>query len=427
MRRVKVKRILVLFPNEWDRVELRSPRYFGNYEFIFYGEDLISFPRNLRLLYFDVLRFIDNIVRRFERQPIDGVLSTDEYIGAIIAAAVARRLGLPGADPEKILLAQHKFFSRRSQMKIAPSAIPDFTLIPLLVDGGIDLALVFPWFINPVKGTFSLYARRVDTPAAARKHLSFSLVERVCLKHLTHPFNSLLRAYTDFEYDGNNFIGEQLLEGVQVTLDGYAYGGFVEILGVVDSVMFPGTCTFERFEYRSRLSDPVQQRMAELAKCLIRGMGIRSGQFNVEMFYNEKTDEIKVIEINPRLSYQFADLYENVDGCNTYDILLDLTVGRRPSFTRGAGKYAYAASFVFRTFRGKRLKRVPTSSEVEEFGQRYTGSKIKIYGRSGQWLYPEMKAAGSYRYAIVNTGAQTLLDLFAIHKDAAETLEFKFA
>ena len=156
-------------------------------------------------------------------------------------------------------------------------------------------------------------------------------------------------------------------------------------------------------------------------------MGMHYGQFNVEMFYDEKTDEIKIIEINPRMSYQFADLYENVDGCNTYDILLDLTLGRKPSFTRGAGKYSCAASFVFRTFRGKRLKRVPTASEVKDFGQKYSGSRIKIYGKPGKWLYPEMRAAGSYRYAIVNTGAQTLIDLLAIYKDAAEKLQFRFA
>ncbi len=422
-----MKRILVLFPNEWDRVELRSPRYFAKYDFIFYGDDLLSFPRNLKILCFDVLDFIDKTVRRFEQERIDGVLSTDEYLGAVIAAVVAKRLGLPGSDPEKVILAQHKFFSRQRQKSIASSATPDFQLIPVSKDSGIASTLDFPCFLKPVKGTFSVFARRVDNPAAARDHLNFTLVEKFCLKHLTNPFNSLLRAYTDLDHDANNFIGEQLLEGIQVTVDGYAYDGAVEILGVVDSVMFPGTSTFERFEYRSRLSNGVQQQMAELARRLIYGMGMKYGQFNVEMFYNEKTDEIKIIEINPRLSYQFADLYEKVDGCNTYDILLDLTLGKKPSFTRGGGRYTCAASFVFRTFRGRMLSRVPTQSEVEEFGQKYSGSKIKIYGKPGQWLYPEMKAVGSYRYAIVNTGAQTFLDLFAIYQDAVEKLQFKFA
>jgi hypothetical protein len=217
------------------------------------------------------------------------------------------------------------------------------------------------------------------------------------------------------------------VRGVQVTLDGFAFAGSVHILGVVDSVMFPETSTFERFDYPSRMLSPsVQSRMISIAERLVRGLGIDHGQFNIEMFYDAEKDAIWVIEINPRLSYQFADLYENRDGTSTYDILLDLTLGREPTFARGGGELPYASSLVLRTFHGKRIVSVPGKADVVAFGARYEEARIRIYGKRGTRLARAMRALGSYRYGIVNVGARSLLDLFAIYNDALEQLPFVF-
>jgi hypothetical protein len=421
-----LKKILVLFPNEWDRSELGAARYAGCYEFLYHGDNLFRFPGMLKLLRFDPLDFIAQVVSRFRRERIDGVLSTDEYLGALIAAVVARRLGLPGADPEKIALAQHKFLSRQHQKQIAPAATPDFTLVPVPARRA-PFRLEFPFFLKPVKGTYSVFAARVDSPRAFRDHVDFGPLERFYLRRVIRPFNDLLEACTDFDLDASYFIGEELLEGSQVTVDGFAFDGAVETLGVVDSVMFPGTSTFERFEYPSRLPPAVQARIEELARRLVRGMGVRDGQFNVELVYDPRRDEIKIVEINPRMSYQFADLYEKVDGRNSYDILLDLTIGQKSWFRRGDGRCRCAASFVLRTFQGARVTKVPSRSQIERFRQRHTGSRIKVYGRAGQSLQAEMKAVGSYRYAVVNAGAGTRSDLFATYRQAVEHLEFAFA
>jgi biotin carboxylase len=366
-------------------------------------------------------------VREFSGGSIDGVLSSDEYVGAAIAAAVAGRLNLPGADPADILLAQHKYYAREKQREAVPEAVPAFTWVPLRPSASDELALPFPFFVKPVKGTFSLFASRVADRAQLERHLAFKPWERFLLHRVLSPFNDLLAAYTQVERDASWFIGEELIEGVQVTLDGFAFDGEVQIMGVVDSVMFPGTSTFERFDYPSRaISADVQRRMEEIAARLVRGLGIRHGQFNIEMFYDGRADAIRVIEINPRLSYQFADLYENVDGTNTYDVLIDLTLGRRPSFKKGAGPYKFASSFVLRTFQGRRLSAVPSPDDVDGFMRQYDDARLKIYGRRGTSLSSEMRAMGSYRYGIVNVGAGSLLDLFAIYNDALEKLPFRF-
>jgi hypothetical protein len=242
---------------------------------------------------------------------------------------------------------------------------------------------------------------------------------------VTKPFNDLLRRYTDFEHDANWFVGETPMKGDQVTVDGFVDRGNVKTMGIVDSVMFEGTQTFERFEYPSRLPKSVQDRMCEMTARFVEGVGIPHGQFNVELFYDRSSDKLAIIEINPRLSYQFADLYEYVDGSNTYDVLLDLTLGRPTSFEKAKGEYKKSASFVLRTFHGRRLRSVPTDADVDVFGKQYQEATIKIYGDAGQSLKSEMRAMGSYRYGIINVAAQSLLELFAIYQDAIDKLPFE--
>ena len=101
MSQPRRKRILVIFPKEWDRDELERGDY-SDFEFVYEGFDLFRFPSNARLLTFDVRGFIETLVRRW-RGRIDGVLSNNEYFGALIAAIVAERLGLPGTPPAVVV------------------------------------------------------------------------------------------------------------------------------------------------------------------------------------------------------------------------------------------------------------------------------------------------------------------------------------
>jgi hypothetical protein len=421
------KKILVLFANDWDRGELSRDKYRGDYEFFHEGGELFKLPGALRLLSFDPVRMVDRLAAKYRGAGLAGVLSTDEYVGAAMAAALARELGLPGSDPAHIVTAQHKYASRRLQKAAVPEAVPDFALVPIRPSLKADRQLAFPFFVKPVKGTFSLFAAKVADQAALDKHLAFRFWERFLLGRVTSPFNQLVKVYGKLELDADWFIAESLIQGVQITLDGFAFDGEVVTCGIVDSVMFPGTSTFERFDYPSRMLSPeARDRMASVAVRLVKGLGIRQAQFNIELFYDAEKDAIYVIEINPRMSYQFADLYENVDGTNSYDILLDLTLGRRPKFTQGAGQYEFASSFVLRTFQGKRFAAVPSPEHVEAFMKQYDDARLRIYGKKGGSLSGEMRAMGSYRYGIVNVGAGSLLDLFAIYNDALEKLPFEF-
>lgn len=145
------------------------------------------------------------------------------------------------------------------------------------------MPLEYPFLTKPCKGTFSLFASKIDSPDELRKKLHFSLFERLVLNRVAKPYNDLLHEFTDLEHDASAFVAEGLMKGEQVTVDGYVFEGEVAIMG----------------------------------------------------------------------------------------------------------------------------------------------STIKIYGRARTSMKGEMRASGSYRYAIINVAAQSYLDLFATHQDAIDKLPFE--
>ncbi|MEK6246241.1 MAG: ATP-grasp domain-containing protein [Pseudomonadota bacterium] len=393
----------MIFPKEWDREEFSRGDY-ADYEFVYAGFDLFRFPSNARLLSFDVRRFIEHLVRRW-RGRIDGVFSNNEYFGALIAAAVAERLGLPGTPPAVVITAQHKYYARLEQRRIAPEAVPAFSAFPFDVRDPDEIGLPFPLYIKPVRATFSVLVRRIADFAELRRHLTFSWLEELIIRRLVKPFNDLMPLHTGFTIDAHHLIAEEPLCGQEVNIDGYMRDGRVTFLGLCDAVMFPGTDhQFERFVYPSRVPHPVQERMRALAERLLSGMGYRHGFFNLEMFWDPATDRLMLIELNPRLASQLAGLYRRVDGINPHRMLLELCTGSAPQASHAPTGCSIAASLVSRRFDGRPLEREPQPSDLAGVRQRFPDAAVMLYLKRGQALAREMKWLGSYRYAVVNLG-----------------------
>lgn len=404
------KNILVLFPKDWDRIELDHPRYRGRFRFFYEGFDLFRFPDNARLLTFDARRYVDRLARKY-RGRIDGIISNNEHFGTLIAAVLAQRLGLPGADPALIIATQHKYYSRCLQSRIVPEATPRFEALPYA--GGINSPpkLGFPCFVKPVKATYSVLARRIDSFAQLRALMAFSPLEGLILRKLVQPFDDLMQMYTPFSIGARAMIAEEILEGVQVNIDGFVHQGRITVLGIVDEVMYPGTQAFMRFEYPSQLAPDVRQRMIALTEKLLAGIDYSHGFFNVELILDPQSGAIRIIEINPRMASQIANLYRRVDGCDPYGMLLDLAIGDVPQTVRGAGEFRAAASFVFRRFDGRAAGSVPSTEQIAAMHRRYPDARLILYLKRGAGLAREMKWLGSHRYAVLNLGGRDAADL----------------
>ena len=156
-----MKKILVLFAKDWDRLEFGRPEYRGRYQFVYEGFDLFRFPDNVRLLTFDVFAYINALAQRFRRERIDAIVSNNEQFGALIASVLAEKLGLPGNDPRAVITAQHKFYARTQYARIAPEATPRFAAFPYSIRGRDAFPFELPCFVKPVKATYSVDRKSV--------------------------------------------------------------------------------------------------------------------------------------------------------------------------------------------------------------------------------------------------------------------------
>ncbi len=402
-------RVLILFGADWD--DRLLPRYerSGRYRFHEHGFDLFRFPSNARLMWFDLWRFVESMVRRY-RGRIDAVFSSNEQFGALAAALVAQRLGLPGADPNVLLRTQHKYEARIALREFAPDLCPDFELIPYTITPEQARGLTYPMFVKPVKATFSVLARRCDSAQELIDHLRFKPWEKHIIKRLIEPHNQALRRFPQFQVDSRKMIVEQLLQGRQINVDGYVHEGAIHLLGVADEVMYPGTISFLRFDFPGVLDTSLHDRIRVATERVVRGYGMKHGFFNLEFFIHPETGALKLIEVNPRLAAQLAQFYEWVLGIDTYELGFALA-GNRPLPLRQPPRFGAAASFVWRSFDGSSCPRIPSRSDLDWLAREYPEARLELYPKKGGALQRDLKWLGSHRWAVLNLPGRDSADL----------------
>jgi biotin carboxylase len=341
---------------------------------------------------------------------IDGVMSSSDYPGAMLAGAIATELGLAGSRPERLIAASHKYYSRIAQRAAVPDAVPDFALVDPR-HGEIAPPLAFPCFVKPVKGAFSVLARRIDGPAAFREFITSPAVQEFGEGYMA-VFNRLVAGYTPYRNDGHAFIVEDLLHGDLVTVEGYVSEGVARVFGIVDSTLHPNR-SFARFDYPSALPGPVQDRMAAIACDVVKALGLAHTLFNIEMIYDAPADRISIVEVNPRICGQFADLYQKVDGTNTYEIALALCTGARPRLLKGRGRYAAAASVPLRVFEPTTVESAPSEADVAAAEHLFPETIVWSECSSGDELadFDFGEDGASHRYAVINLGGASRADL----------------
>ncbi|MDB6148551.1 MAG: hypothetical protein JWO45_2215 [Spartobacteria bacterium] len=377
-------------------------------------------PSNLSIS--DPEQEIETILRRCREEHIQGVITTDDYPGTMVASIVAHELKLPNPKPEASLLCQHKFYSRQIQALAAPEATPDFQLIDVRPEAPMPPDRSFPFFVKPVKSFFSVGAQRVESRSDLEKIKNRWARSAAFFQ----PFEILFNKYTGHFLGTNYLLGEGLLQGIQTTLDGYVCGGQVHVMGVVDSIMFPNTIAFQRFEYPSSVPPPVLDRMADVARKVMPALGFDNGQFNIEFIYNPEANTVNIVEINPRMSSQFADLFEKVDGTNSYSVLLDLALGKIPHVKRGEGRCRAAFSCVLRTFQNQMVLKLPSQDEIQGLQEDFPDIRIEILATEGRKLSQQMQDTCSYRYGLLNIGGAGKEEILEIFDWCKRQLTFRF-
>lgn len=423
------QRILVVCPTARDRAHLSRPEIRRAHHLEFRGTDEETHRAG-----FDGVQFLDETIRavRDHRGRYRGVVGIDDFPACVMSAIIAEGLGFRSPSFESLFCCQHKYYSRLLQREAAPDAVPRFHALDLERDPEpAALPISLPLFVKPVKSYLSILARRIDTFPDLVRTVQEARRRLPVIAGLFDGLVGASRLAPRFRtVPGSALLVEEVLSGHHVTLDGYVCEGQVMPLGVVDSHFASRCPSFAWFEHPSQLPPRIQDRLADIAQQCIERIGLDWTFFNMEFFYREEDDSASIIEINGRMSSQFAPLYRMVDGIDMYAMQLDLALGRDP---HGAGIWAperhrktAAASFVLRRFEDGIVTRAPRAEDLESFAKRFSEAFVEVLVTEGEKLSDELQDDYSYRYALVDLSArdrETLLREFA---RARELLPFTF-
>jgi hypothetical protein len=382
--------ILVLCPQERDVKAVRAAGLEERYRVRFEGSDLDQLDE------FDPAAFLAGLADA----PADGVVGTKD-LSALLAALFAAERGLPGPTPDALIACQHKPTAREAQRRAAPDATPRFAL----VDGRFPFNP--PFFVKPVIGRLSQNAYRIDDLS--------ELADIRENERYTARYEQIAALAAGGPPDVHGFIAEELLTGDEVTLEGYVSGGRATTIGVTDSVKYPGTDSFERFEYPSRLPEERQAELSDVAARVLRELDFDGGFFNVEFFVPE-TGPAQIIEVNGRIASQFAPLVQGLHGRSTYEALFELACGEDPQWQTGRPD-GVAVSYALRVFDDAFVEAVPDPEDGLEVLIR-PGLALSEQGQND----PQ-----SYRLAILYGFGETREEAVAACRECAAQLSFRLA
>ncbi len=382
-----MRNVLVLCPQDRDRKAVTAAGLDSRYRVTFAGKDLD------RIEQFDAGAFL----AEYERVEADAIVATKDQ-SALLASILAARRGLAGPSPRSVLACQHKPTSRAIQRTVAPESTPAVALL------GRDEPLPLPFFVKPSVGRLSQGAVRVNTTA----DVPGPTIDRYAVRH------AAIAAESDADVgDLHGLVAEELLEGVEVTVEGFVHGGRPTLIGITDSVMYPGTISFERFEYPSALPEARQRELAELACRLALAHELDDAFFNVEFFVPAEGPP-GIVEVNARIASQFASLVLATHGRSTYDVLFELACGEDPHWDPSPPQ-GVAVSYVVRVFENAFVEAVPDPED-----------DLEVLVRPGALLSEQgANDVESYRLAIVYGSAPTREQAVDACRKRAQALSFR--
>ncbi|MCL7488005.1 MAG: hypothetical protein M8357_07525 [Desulfobulbaceae bacterium] len=377
-----------------------------------------------------MLKNAENQLRQFPGT-IDAIISYWDFPADTMMPILCRKFSLPSPPLETILKCAHKYWARLEQQKIIPEHIPAFRAFdPFDDDPLAEIDLPFPFWVKPVKSFGSFLGFFIDSEQTFHRHLP---TIRSNIPRIGKAFNEALKhAELPPEVqgiDGNHCIAEEIIQGYrQNGPEGYVYNGEVHINGITDSVKDKAGRSFTSYEYPSVWPQHMQDKSIEVTRRLLSRLGLDNSAFNLEFIWDESTDDLKLIEINPRISQSLSDMFEKVHGTSNHEVIVDLALEKKPDYPRDTGRFNCAAKFMWRYYEDALVTRSPSLEEIARVQQEFPGTEVYIEAREGN-LLSELRDQDSYSYeiAIILLGAdnhQQLLQRFARCK---EILTFEFA
>lgn len=360
---------------------------------------------------------------------IDAIVGYWDFPVSCMLPILCERFGLPSTSLESRLKCEHKFWSRMEQQKVLTDTVAFQVVDPWDDHALARLTLDFPFWLKPVKAFSSELAYHVTDAEVFTRGIAEI---RQGIDRVAGPFGWLLEQIelppVIASAAARSCLAEQALTGHQVTVEGYSLNGQVHTYGVVDSIRYPGSSSFLRYEYPSRLPAAVHQRMADVCRRVIRQVGLDRSTFNIEFFWDDRTDQLGLLEINTRHSQSHALLFEAVDGITNHAFMLNLALGRPAPVLEGRGHAGCAAKWFQRRFDDGLVTRCPTPDEIDTLQNEIPGTVIDLQVSEGTRL-SDLRDQDAYSYELSNIfiSAQDTAELTAKYEACIQGLRFDFA
>ena len=363
---------------------------------------------------------------------VDGIVCHWDFPGAALHAILCEEYQLPGPTLEAVVKCSHKYWSRLEQRRLVPEHTPDFCAVDPFDDQALEkISVAFPFWLKPIKGYSSMLGFHITNEQEFNEAIE---VTQRTISLLGDPFDNILRRIELpeelREISGNFMIAEQYVHGWELAPEGYVQSGKCHVHGMIDMVIGSNGKSFERYEYPSSAPDTVQKLATSVSCQLMEHIGFDSGCFNIEFFWDDETEKLWIVEINPRISQSHSYQFEQVKGLSNHEVAVQVALGERPRFDQVSGRYKCAAKFLHRLYsrENKVATRVPTEEEIAAF-QENVQPDTRIYLRiqEGEQL-ADLRDQDPYSFVLADMliAAQSREELEQKYRKASESLLFEF-
>lgn len=423
------KNIFVIGLDPYNLRKLEGIRHAERYNF----HSLLEYEEVVKPLdypYESMLKKAEEQLRQFSGS-IDAIISYWDFPGDTMVPILCEKFGLPSPSLEDILKCGHKYWARLEQQKIIPDHIPRFCAVdPFADDPLAQIDLPFPFWIKPIKSFGSYLGFYIDSEHSFYRHLP---TIRNNIPRIGNAFNLALKhAELPSEVEGvggNHCIAEAIIRGSrQNGPEGFIYNGKVHVNGITDTLKDAAGKSFMRYEYPSTWPQYMQDKSIEVTERLLSRIGLDNTAFNLEFIWDESNDDLKLIEVNPRISQSLSDMFEKVHGTSNHEVAVELALGEKPNYPRAEGRFNCAAKFMWRYYENALVTRAPSLEEIAQVQQEFPGSEVYIEAKEGM-LLSELRDQDSYSYeiAIILLGADDHQHLLQHYARCQEILKFEFA
>ncbi|MFD7297851.1 acetyl-CoA carboxylase biotin carboxylase subunit family protein [Streptomyces sp. NPDC059897] len=334
---------------------------------------------------------------------IDAITGYWDFPVSTMVPILAREYGTRATDLASVVKCEHKYWSRLEQRSAAPEAVPAFGRVDLdAAEPELPDGLTYPVWLKPALS----YSSELAFGVKDRESFRAAVQEiREGIGRIGRPFESVMEQVelSPEMADVGSLVclAEERLTGIQVAVEGYVHQGEVTVYGVLDSINYPGSPSFLRHQYPSMLPQPVIGRLHDVSAKVMRRIGMEGATFSIEFFYDPGTQDVRILEINPRHSQSHAELFHFVDGVPNHHCMLALARGEDPRMPHGEGRYAMAAKWYHRWFADGVVSDVPSREQLDRIESELPGVRIDVAPSQCQRL-SDLPQQDSYSYELAH-------------------------